>query len=85
MPIRSCRVTIPDMDGVSHSGGKEWVAGIAPGVNVKVSIADIRVEHEVKLSDFTKWLDKPGGVSPREVSERQRIRSILGMPFHDEQ
>jgi len=99
MPIRSCRVTIPDMDGVSHSvevtaaslyeavaqglaalRGKEWVAGIAPGVNVKVSIADVRVEHEVKLSDFTKWLDKPGGVSPREVTERQRIRSILGMP-----
>src|SRR5215469_17582901 len=96
MSIRSCRVTIPDMDGVSHSvevtaaslyeavaqgltalRGKEWVAGIAPGVNVKVSIADVRVEHELKLSDFTKWLDRPGGVSPREVSERQRIDVCL--------
>lgn len=94
MPIRSCRVTIPDMNGVSHSvevtaaslyegvaqglaalRGNEWVAGIAPGVNVKVSIADISVEHEVKLADFTNWLDKPGGLSPREVSERRPRRN----------
>lgn len=66
--------------GLAALRGKEWVAGIAPGVKIKVSIADVRVEHEVKLSDFTQWLDKPGGVSPREVTERQRIRSILGMP-----
>jgi hypothetical protein len=46
---------------------------------VKVSVADVRVEHEVKLGDFTKWLDRSGG-SPREVIDRQRIRSILGMP-----
>jgi hypothetical protein len=36
----------------------EWVAGIAQGSNVvHVSVADVRVEHEVKLGDFTKWLD----------------------------
>ena len=28
--------------------------------------------------DFTKWLDRSGG-SPREMTERKRIRSILGM------
>jgi hypothetical protein len=50
------------------------------GLNVvKVSVANVRVEHEVKLMDFTKWLDRTGG-SPREVSDRHRIRSILGMP-----
>jgi len=57
MPIRSCRVTIQDMDGVSHTieitaatlyeavaqalvalRGSEWVAGIAQGINVKVSV-----------------------------------------------
>jgi len=27
------------------------------------------VEHEVRLSDFTKWLEKAGG-SPREMSDR---------------
>lgn len=32
----------------------------------------------VVLMDFTKWLDRTGG-SPREVSDRHRIRSILGM------
>ncbi len=98
MPVRSCRVTIQDMDGVSHTvevtaatlyeavaqglaaiRGNDWVAGIAQGVNVvKVSVADVRVEHEVKLMDFTKWVDRTGG-SPREMSDRQRIRSILGM------
>ncbi len=96
--MRSCRVTIQDMDGVSHTvevtaatlyeavaqglaaiRGNDWVAGIAQGVNVvKVSVADVRVEHEVKLMDFTKWVDRTGG-SPREMSDRQRIRSILGM------
>jgi hypothetical protein len=97
MAVRSCRVTISDLDGVSHSvevtaatlyeavaqglaalRGHEWVAGITEEV-VKVSVADVRVEHEVKLKDFTSWLEKPGGASPREVSERHRIRSILGI------
>jgi hypothetical protein len=98
MPVRSCRVTIQDMDGVSHTvevtaatlyeavaqglaaiRGNEWVAGIAEGFDVvKVSVADVRVEHEVKLGDFTKWLDRTGG-SPREVSDRHRIRQILGI------
>jgi hypothetical protein len=44
-----------------------------------ISVADVRVEHEVKMMDFTKWLERPGG-SPREVSDRHKIRSILGMP-----
>src|ERR1700724_4549446 len=99
MPVRSCRVTIQDLDGVAHTvevtaatlyeavaqglaavRGNEWVAGTAQGFNVvKVSVADVRVEHEVKLGDFTKWLERTGGSSPREVSDRQRIRSILGM------
>jgi hypothetical protein len=100
MPVRSCRVTIQDMDGISHTvevtaatlyeavaqalaaiRRNDWVAGIAHGLNVvKVSVADVRVEHEVKLMDFTKWVDRTGG-SPREMSDRQRIRSILGMPI----
>ena len=40
-----------------------------------MSVADVRVEHEVRLMDFTKWLERAGG-SPREVSECQRIGSI---------
>jgi hypothetical protein len=46
---------------------------------VTVSVADVRVEHEVKLDDFAKWLEKTGG-SPRDVNQRHRIRSILGSP-----
>src|ERR1700752_1043845 len=85
MPVRTCRVTVQDMDGVRHSvqitasslyeavaqgiaalKGNEWVSSIAHGNNiVKVSVENVRIEHEVRLADFTKWLDKTGG-SPRE-------------------
>jgi hypothetical protein len=102
MAMRSCRVTIQDLDGVAHTvevtasslyeavaqglaaiRGHEWVAGVAEGRNVKVSVADVRVEHEVKLADFTRWLETRGR-SPREVSQRQKIREILGMGVGDE-
>jgi hypothetical protein len=60
--------------------GNEGVAGISHGLSVvKVFVDEVRVEHEVKLMDFTKWLERWGG-SPREVSGRHKIRSILGMP-----
>src|SRR5258708_35777927 len=98
MSVRSCKVTIEDMNGVSHTvevtaatlyeavalgmaaiRTDEWVSGIAHGLSpVKVRVMNVPVEHEVKLMDFTKWLDRSGG-SPREMSERKRIRSILGM------
>ena len=57
----------------------DWVTGIAQGLNpVKVRVTNVAVEHEVRLMDFTQWLDRTGG-SPREMSDRKRIRSILGM------
>jgi hypothetical protein len=57
----------------------EWVTGIAQGLNpVKVRVTNVAVEHEVRLMDFTQWLDRTGG-SSREMSDRKRIRSILGM------
>jgi hypothetical protein len=58
--------------------GNEWVAGIAQGLNVvKVSVATVPVDHEVRMMDFTKWLERRGG-SPREVADGERVRSILG-------
>ena len=45
---------------------------------VKVSVADVRVEHQVKIADFMKWLERPGR-TPREITQRERIRAILGM------
>ena len=98
MPIRSCKVTIEDMNGARHTvevtAGSlyeavalglaairtdQWVTGIAQGLNpVKVRVMNVAVEHEVKIQDFTKWLDRSGG-SPREITDRNRIRSILDM------
>jgi len=55
--------------------------GIAQVLNiVKISVTEVRVEHEVKMMDFTKWFDRTGG-SPREVNDRHRIRYILGYPL----
>src|ERR1700719_1402944 len=102
MPVRSCKVTIEDMNGVSHTvevaaetlyeavalgmaaiRTDDWVTGIAQGLKpVKVRVTNVPVEHEVRLMDFTKWLDRDGG-SPREMSDRKRIRSILGMEKSD--
>jgi hypothetical protein len=39
--------------GLATIRGNEWVAEIAEGLNVvKVSVVDVRVEHEVRLMDF---------------------------------
>ncbi len=99
MSVRSCRVTIQDLEGIAHTvevtaeslyeavaeglaalRGHEWIAGLQQQGIVKVSVADVRVEHQVKLSDFTQWLDKPGAKSPRELIQRKKARDILGMP-----
>ena len=56
-----------------------WVTGFQHGI-VKVSVADVRVEHQVRLTDFTKWLERTNASSPREMAQRQRLRAILGMP-----
>lgn len=98
MAVRSCRVTIRDMEGVDHSvqviastlyeavalalasiRGEEWVAGIAEGLNlVRVCATHIPVEHAVQIKDFKAWLERDGG-TPRERSQRCRLREILGM------
>jgi hypothetical protein len=99
MAVRSCRVTIQDTEGVSHTvevtaaslyeavaqglvsfRSNEWIADIGERFGVvKVSVAEVRVEHEVKLKDFTAWLERSGR-SPREIIQRQKVRAILGMP-----
>jgi hypothetical protein len=99
MTVRACRVTIQDLDGISHTAEvtadtryeavaqglaalrkNEWVEGIQEQFGVvKVSVADVRVEHLVKIADLTTWLERPGR-TPRDVSQRHKIRAILGMP-----
>ena len=66
--------------GLAAIRGNEWVMGVAEGMNVvRVRVTQIPVEHEVKLADFTKWLERRGR-SPKEVFDRNRIRDILHMP-----
>src|SRR5215469_4943850 len=47
--------------GLSALRKNEWVEGIEERFGfVKVSVADVRVEHQVKIADFMKWLERPG-------------------------
>ena len=46
---------------------------------VRVSVTQIPIEHTVKMKDFTNWVERAGG-SPKQVSNRARIRAILGLP-----
>ena len=99
MSVRSCRVTIQDLEGVTHTvdvtaeslyeaiaqglaalRGREWIAGLQQQGLVRVSVSDVHVEHHVRLADFAQWLEKPGAKSPRELVQRKRARSVLGMP-----
>jgi hypothetical protein len=43
---------------------------------VKVVVIEAHTEYEVRLKDFVKWLDRRGN-SPKEVTHRKKIRSIL--------
>ena len=65
--------------GLSALRKNEWVEGIEERFGfVKLAVADVRVEHQVKIADFMKWLERPGR-TPREVSQRHKIGAILGM------
>jgi hypothetical protein len=66
--------------GLAALRGREWVDGLPQGHNIiNVAVAEVPVVHQVKVIEFTKWLERTGG-SPRDVVQRQRIRTILGMP-----
>jgi hypothetical protein len=99
MAVRTCRVSVTDLEGISHTvevtastlfeavalglaalRSEEWVAGIPEGLApVRVRVTAISVEHIVKIRDFTNWVERKGG-SPREVTDRDKVRAILGLP-----
>ena len=99
MAVKSCRVTVTDSEGISHTAqvtattlyeavalslaavrSHEWAEGIPEGLaTVRVSVTSVPVEHAVKVRDFRRWLERKGG-SPREITDRDRIRAILGLP-----
>jgi hypothetical protein len=98
MSVRSCRVTIRDLEGVDHTvqvtastlyeavalglaslRREDWVGAIPEGLNaVRVSVMNIPIEHSVNLRDFNAWLRRDGG-TPRERTDRHRVRDILGL------
>jgi hypothetical protein len=62
--------------GLKAMEGDKWRAdGFTP---VRVRVLDAPADYEVKLKDFTKWLDRTGK-SPRGVIDRKSIRAILGL------
>ena len=99
MAARTCRVTITDLEGVSHTADvtattlyeaialglvglreSDYVAGIPEGLaTVRGSVTSVPIEHAVKVRDFRNWVEREGG-TPKEVSNRNRIRAILGLP-----
>jgi hypothetical protein len=67
--------------GLTSIRTEEWVNGVAEGLNtIKVSVQNTPIEHSVKLKDFNAWLKKEGG-TPRERTDRKRIKEILGLPI----
>jgi len=61
--------------GLAAIRGNDWVAGVAQGLNVvKVSVADVRIEHEVKLMEFTKWLERDGPATRNQRPEQDSRR-----------
>jgi hypothetical protein len=47
---------------------------------ISVTVNEVPVEHEVKYKELMAWVNRVGGRSPREITERYRVREILGLP-----
>jgi hypothetical protein len=66
--------------GLKQLRGNEWVAGIGrPMDTVTVSVKSVPIEHRVRFTEFAKWLERRG-TSPAEVTRKQKVREILGLP-----
>jgi hypothetical protein len=64
--------------GIVSLKKQEWIDRLTlEGGTVTVAVGDVPVEHRVELREFNKWVQKPGGGSPREVFQRSKIREIL--------
>ena len=81
MSVRSCRVTIQDLDGISHTAeviASSLFEAVAQGLAALRKNEWVEGIDQVKIADFMKWLERPGR-TPREITQRQKIRGILGM------
>jgi hypothetical protein len=68
--------------GLAAIRGNDRVAGVAQGLNVvKVAVADARLEHEVKLMEFTKWRrshGRTGRLGALSLAKMTKIRTGNG-------
>jgi len=65
--------------GLTTIRGSEWAGKIVEGLNtIEVVVASVPVTHSVTMRQFQTWLARPGR-TPREMSHRQHVRSLLGM------
>jgi len=55
--------------GLSALRKNEWVEGIEERFGfVKLAVADVRVEHQVKIADFMKWLRDQDALRAKSAS-----------------
>ena len=100
MTARSCRVTVQNGNGVSHTADVtaasvyeavaqglaafrkcDWADGaFAVHGTVTVSVAEVRVEHQIRIADFTKWLERPG---PNTAQGQRASSDSLDTRFTD--
>jgi len=84
MSVRSCRVTIQDLDGTSYTAdvtASTLYEAVAQGLAAlrKNEWVEGIVEHQVKIADFMKWLNDrvaPHGKS-RIASESGQFSECL--------
>jgi hypothetical protein len=56
---------------------EEWAALLPESARVQIEVQTPTVEHTVELQKWWTWLDRTGGLSPRETILRKRIRELL--------
>jgi hypothetical protein len=58
-----------------------WVAEIGEGLTtVTVTVKQPEATHHVTIGDFQKWLNARGK-TPKQITDKQRIKEILGEPL----
>lgn len=55
--------------GLASSCSGKKVEGVIRLNTVTVYVKNVQVEHEVKIDEFTKWLERKG-ISPAEMTKR---------------
>jgi len=63
--------------GLAAIRGNEWVSGFAEGHGVvKVSVSDVRVEHEVKLGGFYEVAGDEGAFAAGRDAAAENTRDL---------